>query len=105
MRKVWRDVLIFSAIAVSVPLVILLLIRFTPKPPSGEMENAREILSKAEKNKADTYSKKLFTEAKILYDSAMVNWQKENKRFIYFRHYDKVVKFAELSAKKAKSGY
>ena len=40
------------------------------------MENAREILSKAETNKADTYSKKLFTEAKIFYDSAMVNWQK-----------------------------
>jgi hypothetical protein len=101
MRKVWRDVLIFSAIAVSISLVILLLIRFTPKPPTGEMAYAREILSKAEKNRADTYSKKLFTEAKSLYDSAMANWQKENKRFIYFRHYDKVVKFSELSAKKA----
>jgi hypothetical protein len=65
------------------------------------MAYAREILSKAEKNRADTYSKKLFTEAKSLYDSAMANWQKENKRFIYFRHYDKVVKFSELSAKKA----
>jgi hypothetical protein len=101
MRKVWRDVLIFSAIAVSIPLVILLLIRFTPKPPIGEMEYAREILSKAGTNKADTYSKKLFTEAKIFYDSAMVNWEKENKRFIYFRHYDKVVMFAKLSAKRA----
>jgi Uncharacterized protein conserved in bacteria len=101
MRKVWRDVLIFSAIAVSIPLVILLLIRFTPHPPIGEMESAREILSKAGTNKADTYSKKLFTEAKIFYDSAMVNWQKENKRFIYFRHYDRVVMFADLSAKKA----
>ena len=101
MRKVWRDVLIFSAIAVSISLVILLLIHFTPMPPTGEMAYAREILSKAEKNKADTYSKKLFTEAKSFYDSAMANWQKENKRFIYFRHYDKVVKFSELSAKKA----
>ncbi|MGD0756909.1 MAG: L,D-transpeptidase family protein [Bacteroidales bacterium] len=101
MRKIWKDLLIFSAIAVSIPLVILLLIRFTPQPPSGEMEYAREILSKAGTNKADTYSKKLFTEAKIFYDSAMVNWQKENKRFIYFRHYDKVKMFAELSAKKA----
>ena len=65
------------------------------------MEYAREILSKAETNKADTYSKKLFTEAKIFYDSAMVNWQRENKRFIYFRHYDRVIMFADLSAKKA----
>ncbi len=101
MRKVWRDVLIFSAIAVSIPLVILLLIRFTPQPPTGEMEHARETLSKAGKNKADTYSKKLFTEAKIFYDSAMVNWEKENYRFLYFRHYDRVVMFANLSVKKA----
>ncbi|MEI8225968.1 MAG: L,D-transpeptidase family protein [Bacteroidota bacterium] len=101
MRKVWRDGLIFTAIAVSVPLTIILLIRFTPLPPIGEMENARETLSKAGKNRADTYSKKLFTQAKIYYDSAMVNWQKENKKFIYFRDYDKVAMFAELSAKKA----
>jgi len=101
MRKVWRDVLIFSAIAVSIPLVVLILIRFTPKPPIGKIEHAREILSEAGKNKADTYSKKLYNEAKIFYDSAMVNWQRENKRFIYFRHYDKVIKFADLSAKKA----
>jgi hypothetical protein len=31
----------------------------------------------------------------------MLCWQKENKRFIYFRRYDKVAAFAELSAKKA----
>jgi len=101
MRKVWRDVLIFAAVAVSIPLTILLLIRFTPQPPIGEMEYAREILSMAGTNRADTYSKKLFTQAKIYYDSAMVNWQKENKRFLYFRDYEKVVMFAELSAKKA----
>jgi hypothetical protein len=101
MRKVWRDVLIFSAIAVSIPLVILLLIRLTPRPPTVAMEHARECLSRAETDKADTYSKKLFTQARILYDSAMVNWKRENKRFIYFRHYDKVIMFADLSAKKA----
>jgi len=101
MRKVWRDVLIFTAIAVSIPLIILLLIRFTPKPPTAEMQYARESLSMAEKNKADTYSKKIYTTAKIYYDSAMVNWQRENKRFLYFRDYERVLMFAELSAKKA----
>jgi hypothetical protein len=101
MRKIWRDVLIFSAIAVSIPLVILLLIRFTPNPPTGEMEYAREILSMAGTNRADIYSKKLFTEARIFYDSAMANWQKENKRFLYFRHYERVIIFAQLSANKA----
>jgi hypothetical protein len=33
--------------------------------------------------------KKLFTEAKTLYDSAMVNWQKENMRFIFVRNYER----------------
>jgi L,D-transpeptidase catalytic domain len=101
MKKIWKDVLILSVIAGSVVLVILLLIRFTPRPPVGKMDYARESLFRAGTNKANTYSKRQYTEAKIFYDSAMVNWQKENKRFIYFRHYDKVAMFAELSAKKA----
>ena len=54
------------------------------------MEIARTKLSQAGSKRADTYSKKLFTEAKIFYDSAMVNWQKENKRFIFVRNYEKV---------------
>ncbi len=66
MRKIWRDVLIFSAIAVSIPLIFLLLIRFTPKPPEGVVEKARAVLSKAGTSKADTYSKKLFAEAQNL---------------------------------------
>jgi hypothetical protein len=101
MRKVWREVLVFAAVAVSIPIIILLLIHFTPHPPIVEMEKAREFFSKAETNNADTYSKKLFTQARIYYDSAMVNWHKENKKFIFFRNYDKVAMFAELSTKKA----
>ena len=101
MRKLWRDGLIFSGIAVSIPLIILLLIRITPKPPVAIMKNARIKLSQAGSNRADTYSKKLFTEAKAFYDSAMVNWHNENKRFIFARDYQKVVMFAELSAKKS----
>jgi hypothetical protein len=101
MKKRWRDLLIFIAVAGAVPLIIILLIRLTPKPPVAVMENARMKLSQAGSKRADTYSKKLYTEAKIFYDSAMVNWQKQNKRFIFVRDYEKVVKFAELSAKKS----
>ena len=36
MRKRWRDVLIFAAIAGSIPLIILLLIRMTPHPPVAD---------------------------------------------------------------------
>ena len=100
LKKVWRNVLILIVIAAFIPIIIFLLVRLTPQPPIGEVEYAREILSKANENHASTYSGKLFNEAKVLYDSAMVNWQKENKKFLYFRDYDNVARFAELSAKK-----
>ena len=101
MRKIWRDVLIFAVFAVTIPLIIILLIRFTPLPPVHTMKHAREALSQAGKQRADTYSKKLYTEAKIYYDSAMVNWHRQNARFLYFRNYDRVQMFAELSSKTA----
>jgi hypothetical protein len=65
------------------------------------MHNARLMLSEAGRGKADTYSKKIFTEAKAAYDSAMSIWRRENERFLFFRNYDKVGMYAELSAKKA----
>ncbi len=93
--------LFFAAIAVSIPLIVILLIKLTPKPPAEKVEYAREALSQAGKDRADTYSKKLYTEAKAFYDSAMVNWQRQNSRFIYFRDYEKVLMFAEMSIEKA----
>jgi len=93
--------LIFGVIALCVPLTIVLLIRLTPKPPADEITIAREAISRAVKDRADIYSKKLFTEARINYDSALVNWKRQNKRFIYFRDYDRVLMFAELSLRKA----
>jgi murein L,D-transpeptidase YafK len=101
MRRGWSDVLIVAAIMAAVPLIIVLMIRLTPLPPISEMEYARETLSQAGTFKADIYSKKQYTEARILYDSAMVFWQKQNRRFLYFRNYSQVLKFAKLSAKQA----
>ena len=60
-----------------------------------------KFFQRQEKTKQIHIPRKLYNEARIYYDSAMVNWQRENERFIYFRDYDKVVMFAELSAKKA----
>ena len=101
MRISWKNLLIYCAVIALVPLIIFLLIRLTPQPPKGDIDNARELLSKAESNRADTYSKKQFNQARIYYDSAMVNWRKENKKFIFLRNYEKVSSFAQLSAKKA----
>lgn len=101
MRRIWKNILFFIASALVVYIIIALLIELSPKPPTDIMEKARAAISRAEKNNADTYSKRLFSQAKVNYDSAMANWQKENKRFIYLRDYDEVTKFAELSIKKA----
>jgi hypothetical protein len=64
-------VLIIAAVGVSIPLIILLLIRLTPSPPVAVMKNARLKLSQAGSKRADTYSKKFYTEAKTYYDSAI----------------------------------
>lgn len=101
MNRIWRNILIFSAVAVFIGFAIYLIFSLVPSPPVSELEYARAALSLAGKNKADTYSEKIFKEAKIYYDSAMLCWHKENKRFIYSRNYDNVARYAELSAKLA----
>jgi L,D-peptidoglycan transpeptidase YkuD (ErfK/YbiS/YcfS/YnhG family) len=99
MRQGYNGLIITLILAVTIPFVIWLLIRITPLPPEEEMSFARETLSRASRNKADTYSKKLYIEARAAYDSAMAIWRRENEKFIFFRKYDKVETYAKLSAK------
>ena len=101
MRTVFRWLIFIIVSAGFISLVILLLVRVTPLPPANDMHDARRTLSEAGRDKADTYSKKLYTEAKAAYDSAMANWRRENERFLFFRNYEKVEMYAKLSAKKA----
>jgi L,D-peptidoglycan transpeptidase YkuD (ErfK/YbiS/YcfS/YnhG family) len=77
------------------------MVYFTPQPPEDEMYYARQVLSEANRDKADTYSKKLYNEARDAYDSAMAAWRKENEKFVFFRNFEKVEMYAKLSAKKA----
>ena len=67
--------------------------------PEKVIKTARENLAAARSASAGQYATKLFNEASRLYDSAMVNWQKENDRFIFQRNYSKIISFAELSSK------
>jgi L,D-peptidoglycan transpeptidase YkuD (ErfK/YbiS/YcfS/YnhG family) len=67
--------------------------------PDQSIKIARENLAAARDAGAGQYATELFEEASQLYDSAMVNWQKENQRFIFFRNFSKVISFAELSSK------
>lgn len=101
MKKSYIKILVISTVAGLISLIVYLLYASIPEPPIKDIENARMALSKAIANKADTYSQELYIDAKANYDSAMVNWRKQNAEFIYFRKYDKVSKFAKLSAKKA----
>jgi murein L,D-transpeptidase YafK len=101
MRRIWRGLLIFFGLVIVISLAVMLLIRLTPNPPVEKIELARITLSEAAKNKADTYSRKLYSEAKSNYDSAMLNWERQNQRFIFFRDYDKVIQFADIAVKKA----
>ena len=101
MTRFWKKIAILASVALSLAATVLLLIRFSPVPPVEEMEHARKTLSEAVSNKADTYSRKLYNQARIYYDSAMVNWQRENRKFPFFRNYDKVENFAKLSSRKA----
>jgi L,D-peptidoglycan transpeptidase YkuD (ErfK/YbiS/YcfS/YnhG family) len=100
-KKIWKRVIISIIILGFFFLAVFLLVRFTPKPPEEKVAYARIALSEATSSKADTYSKNLYREAKAMYDSAIINWQEENKHFIYFRNFEKVASFAELSARKA----
>jgi len=72
-----------------------------PEPPAGKVESANIALSNALKNQADTYSDNLYRIARAYYDSAMISWKNENKKFIYSRNYINVVKYADLALKTA----
>lgn len=102
MRKTVRWVFITLCSAALIASIIYLLVKIAPRPPVDEIVFARETLAKAGADKAGTYSKKLYNEAKAAFDSAMVNWKRENEKFIYFRNFENVEDYAKLSANKAK---
>ncbi|MFN8240590.1 MAG: L,D-transpeptidase [Bacteroidales bacterium] len=102
MKRVLRWMISLVVAGAVVTGVVYLLIHLAPEPPVDEMDDAREMLSKAFSSKAGTYSKKLYSEARADYDSAMEFWKKENERFIYFRDYEKVMELAKSASEKAR---
>lgn len=101
MKKVRRKILIIILLTIFLCIVIMSMKFLTPEPPAAEMEYARQCLADAGKNNADTYSSRLYNEARTNYDSAMANWKRQNERFIFFRDYERVLEFATLTAEKA----
>lgn len=69
--------------------------------PTEDLKQAREALTLAKEAEANIYAEKDYKSAVQLYDSAMINWSRENNRFILFRDYKRIIAFAKQSKKKA----
>ncbi|MFA5330079.1 MAG: L,D-transpeptidase [Prolixibacteraceae bacterium] len=95
----WFIVLFLSVLVVAIGVSILIVSQ--RELPTEDLRMAREALSEAKDAEANVYAEKLYVESVQMYDSAMVNWSKENARFILFRDYSRVVNFAKNSKKKA----
>ncbi|MBN2174043.1 MAG: L,D-transpeptidase family protein [Bacteroidales bacterium] len=81
---------------------IYLVFLLTPSPPETRFEEARMSISDAKKTGADIYSSQYFLKAENLYDSALILWKNENRKFILFRSYaqidtciNHIIKYAE----------
>jgi hypothetical protein len=68
------------------------------KPPEDEITLARKMLAEAELMNSSRYAKEQYLQAVGYYDSAMVEWSRENERFILFRKYQRIVELAHKSA-------
>lgn len=101
-KRKWKYFIWAAIILLPTASGILLLIYLSPKPPISEVEAARLSLSLAGSSEAATYSRRLFNEASALYDSAMLKWQAENKRFILLRDFSRVSEFAAESEQKSR---
>ncbi len=100
LKKKYLYILI-GLIIVSISITIWLAIR-DDGAPNDAIKSAREALAEAKQLNASIYAADLFAEAEQLYDSAMVNWSRENERFFLFRNYDRTKSFAQKAKGKAK---
>ena len=93
MKRSFRSILIISPIIIFAGIIVILFLT-KEKAPVEEIKKAREKLSEAKAANAQLYSKKLYTNACMSYDSAMFYWNIENNKFFLFRKYNKVKSFA-----------
>lgn len=93
-----------SAIFLSVVFLVItvcVIIVSQKKQPNEDLRIAREALSEAKEAEADVYSDIKYKESVRTYDMAMVNWSRENERFILFRDYTRVITLAQKAKKVA----
>jgi len=95
----WIVVITLSVFIVLVSISVIIVSQ--KELPTDDLRLAREALSEAKEAEADIYSEKMYKLSVQMYDSAMVNWSRENNRFILFRDYARVISFAKKAKKEA----
>lgn len=106
-----RKLLISFLILFALASVFVLTIALTSdKPPVQEMDDARNILAIAGKEKKLPAAEEMFSDAQQLYDSALLSWKKENKKVFFLRDFSSArtfagqsVRMSQLSIETAKS--
>jgi len=98
-RFKWIIVILLSVILITITASVIIVSQ--KDLPTNDLRIAREALSEAKEAEANLYAEKLYKESVQLYDSAMVNWARENDRFILFRDYTRAINFAKRSKKRA----
>lgn len=95
----WIIVILLSVILITITTSVIIVSQ--KELPTNDLRIAREALTEAKEAEANLYAEKLYKESVQMYDSAMVNWTRENNRFILFRDYTRVINFAKKSKKRA----
>jgi Tfp pilus assembly protein PilE len=98
-----RTILVFSLLLVTMAGISILKVSLNESPVSY-IKHAKEMLAEADLHEALRYAEAPYLESIIYYDSAMVVWNRENKKFILFRNYQQVIDQANksiLSSQKA----
>lgn len=95
----WFIIGLISVLVIAISISVIIVSQKTL--PTEDLRLAREALSIAKEAEANIYSEEIYKKSVQLYDSAMVNWSRENNRFILFRDYTRVIDFAKRSKKTA----
>ncbi|PKP08972.1 MAG: hypothetical protein CVU09_13590 [Bacteroidetes bacterium HGW-Bacteroidetes-4] len=101
--------ILFFSVSIFLPAAVFLMARpIKNKVPVDEMIRANKLITKARSENSPDFAKPYFELAKNNYDSAMMEWYRQNEKFILFRNYQKVTYWAlqsiensEMSVSKA----
>lgn len=95
MKRKW--IILIVAAVIVILFAISAFLALTKESPEVEISLAREKLTEAALMRSAKYAREHYERAGSYYDSAMLAWTGENKRFILLRDYQQIIKYAEKS--------